>query len=506
MRHSLPALLLLLLAARGVNAADPPRLEDAENALRKAVSFYHDTVARHGGYVWRYSGDLTLSEGEGKTGKDQIWVQPPGTPTVGSAFLDAYEATRDPRDLNAARDAAKALLLGQLHSGGWAYSITFDPAEREQWSYRIDLEGRPTRDPVKAADRKTPGGWDVWRKRKYKGNLSTLDDNTTQASTRFLVRMDQALRFEDRAIHEAALFALDALRKAQYPNGGWSASFDRISTVPISEEAYPIEPAAFPKEWSRTWPKDFTGCYVTNDNLIADMIAVLLDAHAAYHDGRDLAAAERAGRFLVLAQMPEPQPAWAQQYDRDMQPAWSRKFEPPAISGHESQGIMSALISLARYTGNAAYLEPIPKAIAYLRKSRLPDGRLARFYELETNTPLYFTRDYQITYDGSKVPRHYGFVVPSGLDQIERKLNEARAALADKTTKRQRRPVVTPALAARCSEIIAALDARGAWVEKGTLDAHDLEPPSGVIASSAFAVNLRLLSEFIQAKRGAPVP
>ena len=43
-------------------------------------------------------------------------------------------------------------------------------------------------------------------------------------------------------------------------------------------------------------------------------------------------AAERAGGFSLLAQMPEPQPAWAQQYDARMQPAWARKFEPPAIS------------------------------------------------------------------------------------------------------------------------------------------------------------------------------
>ena len=38
--------------------------------------------------------------------------------------------------------------------------------------------------------------------------------------------------------------------------------------------------------------------------------------------------AERAGDFILAAQMPEPQPAWAQQYDAAMHPAWARKFEP----------------------------------------------------------------------------------------------------------------------------------------------------------------------------------
>src|SRR3954470_19083766 len=81
-------------------------------------------------------------------------------------------------------------------------------------------------------------------------------------------------------------------------------------------------------------------------------------------------------------------PAWAQQYDADMHPAWARRFEPPAVTGGESHGAMRILLRVYRETGDARYLEPIPRALAYLRRSRLPDGRLARFYELETNRPL----------------------------------------------------------------------------------------------------------------------
>jgi hypothetical protein len=56
------------------------------------------------------------------------------------------------------------------------------------------------------------------------------------------------------------------------------------------------------------------------------------------------------------------------------------------------------------------FLEPIPRAIEYLRRSRLPDGRLARFYELKTNKPLYLTRgDYQLTYSDANMPTHYSF-------------------------------------------------------------------------------------------------
>src|SRR5262249_44358331 len=134
---------------------------------------------------------------------------------------------------------------------------------------------------------------------------------------------------------------------------------------------------------------------------------------------RYIASAGRGGSFLIRAQLPDPQPAWAQQYDREMLPVWERKFEPPAITGLESQDALEVLLLLHRKTGDAKYLAPIPRALAYLKASRLPDGRLARFYELKTNRPLFFTRDYKLTYDGGDVPTHYGFFFASRLDSIE---------------------------------------------------------------------------------------
>ena len=55
----------------------------------------------------------------------------------------------------------------------------------------------------------------------------------------------------------------------------------------------------------------------------------------------------------------------------------------------------------------------MPPALAYLKKSLLPDGRLARFYELKTNKPLYFTKTYELTYDDSDMPTHYSFKCPT---------------------------------------------------------------------------------------------
>ena len=77
----------------------------AAAAMRKAAAFYHDSVAWHGGYVYYYSVDLKQRWGEGVATRSQIWVQPPGTPTVGMAYLKAYEATGDSFYLNAAQEA-----------------------------------------------------------------------------------------------------------------------------------------------------------------------------------------------------------------------------------------------------------------------------------------------------------------------------------------------------------------------------------------------------------------
>ena len=103
------------------------------------------------------------------------------------------------------------------------------------------------------------------------------------------------------------------------------------------------------------------------------MIDAMLEAARIYKEPRYLASAEKGGEFILLAQMPEPQPGWAQQYDRDMHPAWARRFEPPSITGGESQSVMRALMLLYRETGKRKYLEPLPRALAYYRRSVLPD-------------------------------------------------------------------------------------------------------------------------------------
>jgi hypothetical protein len=434
-----------------------------------------------------------------------IWVQPPGTPAVGEAFLDAFNATGDKFYLEGAREAGEALLRGQLQSGGWYYSISFDAAQRQERFYRLDAQGEPQEVVLPKKKQGLPDGWETWKSNRISGNQTILDDDTTQAAIRFLIRLDAAHKMQDKRLHEAVEYALTSLLAAQYPNGGWSANYDRFPLTLPAEKDYPIVKASYPESWAKMWPKDFRGCYVTNDNLMADCIDTLLLAAETYSEARFLQAARRAGDFLLLAQMPDPQPAWAQQYDAAMQPTWSRAFEPPAISGGESQGILRALLTLYQHTGDAKYLEPIPRALAYLRKSTLADGRLARFYELKSNQPIYFTRDaegrHQPTYDETKITTGYGYIFDNKLENLATEYERVRKLLPEKLrpSGKSRPGHASASLVAATKSVLAALDERGAWVEKGRLAHHKIAPESGVIQSATFAKNVRTLSKYLAA-------
>lgn len=467
---------IALLSALLLSPQEDPTREQAAQALRRAADFFRAKAGVQGGYAWRVSEDLSLREGEGKCTATMAWVQPPGTPAVGQAFLEAWEATKVPAYLEAVRETARALARGQLRSGGWTYSIEFDPEARKKVAYRVEPEG--------------PRQFDT----------STLDDDTTQAALLFLVRADRALESKDEAVHGAAEVGLAALLKAQHPSGGWPQRFDG----PADPARVPARKASYPDSWSREWPKPDYKSYVTlNDGLVEDAVGLLLEAARTYEKPEYRAAALKAGDFLILAQMPDPQPAWAQQYDAEMRPAWARKFEPPSVTGGESQGALRVLLRLYRETGEKKYLEPVPRAIEYLRASRLADGRAARFYELRTNKPLYFTREYALTYADDDLPTHYGFKTGCTVDRIAEEFERLKAAdpaaLGDPG--RPGRPKLNDAIAKDAREAIAALDAEGRWVTPGRMKTHEGATATRVIESSAFIRNARALSRYLAATR-----
>ena len=130
------AVFLPLAGFTAFAAADDPLAGEAQAAMRKAAAYYREQVAAHGGYVYYTSADLKQRWGEGVASPDQIFVQPPGTPTVGMAYLAAYKATGDKFYLDAAREAGAALIHGQLDSGGWTQVVDFDPKGSKVAQYR----------------------------------------------------------------------------------------------------------------------------------------------------------------------------------------------------------------------------------------------------------------------------------------------------------------------------------------------------------------------------------
>lgn len=475
-------LFVLTVSFRPATGAEPVSHEQAQKALQRAVRFFQNDVSASGAYLWQYSADLKLREGEGVATATQAWVQPPGTPTVGDGLLEAYLVCGEPVLLDGAKAAGHALVKGQLVSGGWDYRIEFDPPKRSGWQFLVDVK-------------------DGEKRSSKARNVTTLDDDNTQSALRFLMKLDTVLEHRDKAIHSCVEYALASLLKAQYPNGAWPQRFSE----PPNPDDFPVLKASYPETWPREYPKlDYRSYYTFNDNTIADVIDTMFLAAELYDAPQYAAAAERAGGFIILAQMPEPQPVWAQQYNAKMQPAWARRFEPTSVTGGESQGVIRTLISLYRQTGKQKYLDPIPRALDYLERSELPNGQLARFYELKTNRSLYFTKNYELTYDDSDMPTHYGFKVGSGVDRLRRDYEQAKGQPRDtsplwKTTRGK--PGNSNSLRNEVSRLVGSIDARGAWLEKGRLRAAGTEAPQSIITTKTFIRNIRTLSRYLAATR-----
>jgi hypothetical protein len=178
-----------------------------------------------------------------------------------------------------------------------------------------------------------------------------------------------------------------------------------------------------------------------------------------------------------------------------MIPVWARKFEPPALSGWESQDVMETLIKISRFTGKDKYLEPIPRALTYLKGCLLADGRVARYYEFRTNKPLYMDAAYRLTYDDSETPAHYGWKQPAHLDAIGQAYQDARNGVD------RRRTRSAGEMEQDVRRIVRDLDDQGRWVST-----YGGEPLVGqpkfvdgfrYLSSAVFSRNVEILSEYL---------
>ncbi len=452
MRRAITAVVCLtgVLPAKAVLA---DLADEARAALAKATDYMTGTVAAHGGYLWWYSADLKERAGEGTATETQIWVQPPGTPSMGMAFLRAYEVTGDERYLEAAKDTADALIWGRLASGGWDYKIDFDPQAGRRWHYQHDV-GRISEE-------------EAAKRRDY----SVFDDNTSQSAVRLLMRVDKATGMEGK-YHDEGVAAAELVLKAQFGNGGW--------------------PQVYPP------PKDgYAGCYTFNDNAINDCIAVLIEAYQTYAEERHREGALRGGHFIIASQLPAPQAGWAQQYGRDLKPAPARWFEPAAVCSAVTVRNIGTLLDLYLFSGEGKYLEPIPAAVRWLEASAIGDNLWARFYEPDANRPIYVNMDRQVVYEFVNIRPGYSWQADYGLRRARDRWRDIvrigrRAYLARQRREptQQERRQRAASLAPRVADLIAALDAEGRWLVEGR------------IQTSAYIANARTICDYLEAAAG----
>ncbi len=479
----LSALAACAVICAGLAEAQPTRTE-VSDAMRKAATFMVEKASLHGGYVWAVSEDLSARWGEIPARPSQIWVQA-GTPMVGMAFLDAYDVTRDRLYLDAARKAADALIFGQTPEGGWHYFIDFDPAGLVDW--------------YKTRASQFKYGYEEFR--HYYGN-ATNDDGVTSDATEFLLRFYATTL--DAAYRAPLLKALDFALKAQYPNGGWP-------------QRYPLR-----YDFVHDGLPDYTSYYTLNDGAQQGYVEMLVRAYRVLGDARYMDAARRGADFYIAAQGPEGQAAWAEQYGMDLKPIAARTHEPVGYVIRESRDGLRVLELFYALTGDARYLAPIPRCIAWFDRVNREAVELkrppARYWQPGTNLPVYNVRTGAFNSEGyglyewttvppagmavkpavDVAPIQLEFQAAAGLKTPEAREAYVKAYLAD------RRPAAT---AQEAAAIIKGLDARGAWVtddvkvhlpEADAKHSGDTKPMRG-IATAVFVRNLRALTFYLEA-------
>jgi hypothetical protein len=345
--------LLALLAFLLPAAASAQSREEIERTMRRATTFMVEQVADHGGYVWTYLPDFSRRWGEMEAEPGMLWVQAPGTATMGHLFLDAFNATGDRYYYDAASRAADALIAGQHRSGGWNYFIhRGGPAAAGRWYQTV---GR--------------NGWRLEEFQHYSDN-ATFDDAGTAETMQLLLRL-YLIRHEARLLpplNRAIAFVL----RSQYPNGGWP-------------QRWPFDPR-YPA-YQR---------FVTfNDDVAKENIRFLIMAGQALERPELLRAARRGMEIFLTTQGRAPQAGWGLQYDLRLNVAGARTYEPRALVTHTTAANVEQLMEFYRLTGDRRFLARIPEALDWLAAVRLPDGvgpagrRFPTFVELGTNRPLY---------------------------------------------------------------------------------------------------------------------
>ena len=442
------AFAFALVAAVSVSAAAPQTPSRAEilAAMKRATTFMVEKVSTNGGYVWGYLPDLSRRWGEIEARPTMVWLQPPGTATMGHVFLDAYHATGDEYYYQAAEKTTGAVMATQLAVGGWNYVADFaGPKSLAEWYATV--------------------GKNAWRLEEFQkdwGN-ATFDDVVTIDAARLLLRMyvekrDQKYR---PALDKAIKFVLDS----QYPVGAWPQRFPQM-------------PGAKP---------DYTSYITFNDDVAGENIDFLLQCLQTLGDKRLIDPILRGMYAFVVLQQGPPQPGWALQYTLDYKPSGARTYEPNGLVTHTSARNVELLLKFYTLTGDTRFLARVPEAIDWLASLTLPDGIAPKsrthptFVEIGTNQPLYVHREgsnvvngrYYADKDSTKTLGHYSAFRPVNVADLRKRYQDAKATPAADLAKKSPLSVssplpryfaLDPTAKESVTQVISGLRPDGAWI------------------------------------------
>ncbi len=404
-------ILLTTLCATKLSAQRTLKLSlEAEQTMLKATRFMVEKVSTNGGYLWYYTPDLSRRWGEMEAYKTMIWLQNPGTTSVGHMLLDAYRATGNEYYYQAAAKTANAIIWGQSSEGGWNYVIDFaGDKSLKQWYSTI--------------------GKNAWRLEEfhhYYGNC-TYDDNITSNAARFLLRM--YITKMDPAYKPALDKAISFILKSQYPVGAWP-------------QRYPLM-----YDFSKQGHPDYTSYYTYNDDVIWQNIHFLIQCYLTLGEQRFLDPIMRGMNFYLISQ--DGSGGWGQQMDMNLQTAGARTYEPKALLPRNTAAIVMQLLNFYQFTGDRKFLNPIPAAIHWLEQTVLPadkteNGRYthAKFLEIGTNKPLYPHRKgsnvkygyYYVDGNDENLLSHYGGKSYIDIQELKNEYNRVSAMTAEEAT------------------------------------------------------------------------
>lgn len=243
-----------------------------------------------------------------------------------------------------------------------------------------------------------------------RGRANSIDNDATTLPMEFLARVIDATG--DKKYIASFNKGLDYLFAAQYPSGGWPQFW------PLRGDEY----------YSRVTFNDGAMIRVMN---ILNGVASGKAPYSFVDKDRRAAASESVARgidFILRSQIKQngKLTAWcAQHHEETYEPAWGRAYEPPSLSGDESVDIVRFLMNIDE--PSPEIVNAIEGAINWLKSASIigvrlekkinPAGRKdnklipdleapplwTRFYELNTNRPIYPDRGSVIYYTYNEV-------------------------------------------------------------------------------------------------------